>query len=271
MTAPSPDTAPSVTVRRRRAVAAIGALAAVGAGGLVVHGPIPQDDGYHHFADDRALAGVANLLDVASNLPFLLVAALGAGALRAWGREARPPTWAWWGAWTFLAGVALTCVGSAVYHLDPRNATLVFDRLPMALAFGAFFALLLGDRLGDAVGRRALVPSVVLGVVSVAQWAGTLGAPGADDLRLYGVVQFLPVVAGVVFLLLLPPPREERRWLLAALAAYGLAKALESLDAPVFRATGSTVSGHTLKHVAAAVAAFALLRWITSTRRAPST
>ncbi len=248
----------------------IGALAALGAAGLVVHGPIPQDLAYHGFADHRTLAGVENLLDVASNLPFLLVALTAVRPVRAWVREARPPAWARAAAWTLLAGVGLTAVGSAVYHLDPRNATLVLDRLPMALTFGAFFALLLGDRLGDGVGRRAFVPSVVLAVGSVVAWAATLGAPGADDLRLYAVAQFLPLLAGIVFLVGLPPPPAARRWLFAALGAYVVAKVLETFDAPVFGATGGLVSGHTLKHLAAAVAAWALLRWVVATRRAAS-
>ena len=71
-----------------------------------------------------------------------------------------------------------------------------------------------------------------------------------------------------MFLVGLPPPPAERRWLLTALAAYVGAKALETLDARVFDVTGGVVSGHTLKHLAAAVAAWALLRWVVATRRA---
>lgn len=237
---------------------------------LALHGPIPQDVAYHGFADDRAWGGVTNLLDVVSNLPFLVVSLVEVGRLRRWQRETRPPRWAWLGAWALLLGVAGTAVGSAVYHLDPHNVTLVYDRLPMALAFGGFFALLLGDRFGDVVGRRALVPSLGFAVGSVVAWAATLGAPGADDLRLYAVAQYLPALTGVVCLVLLPPPLAPRRWLLAALAAYGVAKGLEVLDAPVFRATGGVVSGHTLKHVAAAAAGWALLRWVTTPRRPTS-
>ena len=262
---PSPEPVADVlAVRRRRVAGTIAGLAAVGAAGLVVHGPIPQDPAYHGFADHRTLAGVANLFDVASNLPFLLVALAALRPVLAWVREARPPPWARAAAWTLLVGVGLTAAGSAVYHLDPRDATLVVDRLPMALTFGA---LLLGDRLGDGAGRRAFLPSVGLAVGSVLAWAATLGPPGADDLRLYAVAQFLPLLAGIVFLVGLPPPPAERRWLFAALGAYVLAKVLETFDAPVFRATGGLVSGHTLKHLAAAVAAWALLRWVVATRR----
>src|SRR5262245_66429760 len=39
--------------------------------------PIPQDPGYHDFADQRSCLGVPNCLNVASNLPFLTVGLLG--------------------------------------------------------------------------------------------------------------------------------------------------------------------------------------------------
>jgi hypothetical protein len=42
---------------------------------------------------------------------------------------------------------------------------------------------------------------------------------------------------------------------------YALAKVLEGLDKPIFRA-GQFVSGHTLKHLAAAAAGYWLLRML---------
>jgi hypothetical protein len=183
---------------------------------------------------------------VASNLPFLVVALFAGPAVARWAREARPPAWARAAAWTLLAGVGLTAAGSVVYHLDPRNATLVVDRLPMALTFGAFFALLLGDRLGDGVGRRAFVPSVVLAVGSVAAWAATLGTPGADDLP----VRRRAVPAAARASCSSSGCRRRRRQ--AAVVAHGArgvrrAKRSETLDARVFDLTGGLVSRHTLK------------------------
>jgi hypothetical protein len=40
--------------------------------GLCLVGPIPQDTGYHQFADTRQVAGMDNFWNVASNVPFLL-------------------------------------------------------------------------------------------------------------------------------------------------------------------------------------------------------
>jgi hypothetical protein len=51
--------------------------------GIVVLGfvfclpPIPQDQSYHAFADGRTMLGVPDFLNVTTNLPFLIVGALG--------------------------------------------------------------------------------------------------------------------------------------------------------------------------------------------------
>ena len=54
---------------------------------------------------------------------------------------------------------------------------------------------------------------------------------------------------------------------MVALAFYALAKLLEVSDAPIYRATHGMMSGHALKHVAAALAAYWLLRMLQ--RRVP--
>jgi hypothetical protein len=63
------------TSRRRRPWRHAVALAMV-AGSLalvMLQRPFTQDPNYHGFADNRALLGIANFANVASNLPFLLV------------------------------------------------------------------------------------------------------------------------------------------------------------------------------------------------------
>ncbi len=39
--------------------------------------PIPQDEAYHNFADQRTLLGIPNCLNVLSNVLFLIVGILG--------------------------------------------------------------------------------------------------------------------------------------------------------------------------------------------------
>lgn len=199
---------------------------------LFVVGPIPQDPCYHCFADQRTVWGIPHFGDVVTNLPFVLV---GIAGLRL-----RPPRdWA-----LFFAGLMLTGLGSAWYHLDPTNATLVWDRLPMSIAFMAFFAALLRERVDERVGRALLWPLLMAGAGSVGWWALT------DDLRAYGLVQFYPLLAAVLLLVLLPGPRRPY-WL--ALGSYVLAKVTEVLDRPIWDANGFG-SGHNLKHLFAALA-----------------
>lgn len=259
--------APSDALRRRRAGLAVVGLGAALAAGLAMHGPVFDAQGYHDFVDRRAWLGLSNALDVLSNVPFLVVGLLGFARVRTSSRSAPPPAWERVALALMLSGFALTCVGSSVYHLAPSPWTLVWDRLPMALTFGAFFALFLGDRLGPTVGRRLLVPWGAFSLASVWVWRATFVGERGGDLRLYALAQYLPAAAAVLLLVLLPPPRREARWAWAALAAYALAKGLEALDGPVFEATRRTVSGHTLKHLAAALSAWCLVRWAVA--RAP--
>jgi hypothetical protein len=63
-----------------------------------------------------------------------------------------------------------------------------------------------------------------------------------------------------VGLLPVPPRYSHAGWLVAAAGAYVLAKVLEILDKPVFALT--KISGHTLKHVVASLAAFFILNMI---------
>jgi hypothetical protein len=210
---------------------------------------IPQDPAYHHFADGRTLLGIPNARDVLSNAAFAVVGAAGlAAALR---RGAVPDRRAR-AAWLVLFGaVALTSVGSALYHLAPSDDGLVWDRIPMAIGFMALVAVLAGERFGAAVGRHLLPRLVLLGVASVAWWY--LGAvAGGGNLLPYLIVQF-GAVAAIPALLArrdaLPGPRAP--WF-AALALYVLAKVLEVRDPAVLAVLG--VSGHTLKHLAAAAA-----------------
>ena len=101
-------------------------------------GPIKQSDSYHLFADTRVIVQVPNFLNVASNLPFLIVGFLGirlslstqpAPALS----SLKKPYL------LFFIGVLLTGFGSSFYHYNPGNANLLWDRLPITISFMAVF------------------------------------------------------------------------------------------------------------------------------------
>ncbi|TZF89740.1 ceramidase domain-containing protein [Cognatilysobacter lacus] len=220
---------------------------------LALHGPIPQDPDYHRFADSRVVAGIPNFWNVLSNVPFLLVGIY--GLLRVprleFGRTRA-------GYIALCIGIACVALGSGAYHWAPSNATLVGDRLPMTIAFMAFFALLLDERVVADPRRLGLVALLLLGVASVAYWNLTERL-GAGDLRPYVLVQFLPLLLVPLILLLRPSRWLDTRWLVLALVGYAAAKALEHFDAQIFAMSG-VVSGHTLKHVVAAASAACILR-----------
>src|SRR5262245_44438504 len=231
--------------------------------------PLPQDPAYHRFADQRTLLGVPHCLNVVSNVPFLAVGVLGLGFVL--GRRAAQPGGPFltaaerWPYVLFFLGVGLTAFGSAYYHLDPDNDRLLWDRLPMAGAFMGLFAAVLGERAGLWLGLGLLAPLVAAGLASVLYWHWTEGQ-GRGDLRFYYLVQFYPMLALPLLLVLFPPRYTGTAELVAALGWYVLAKVCEHpLDGPIY-ALGHVVSGHTLKHLAAAVAAYQILRML---RRQP--
>jgi len=217
---------------------------------------IAQDENYHHFADVRAMEGIPNFWDVVSNLPFALVGIY--GLFRTTRLASRS---LWPGYIAFCLAVIGVCVGSAYYHYSPSNPSLVWDRLPMSLAFMAVFALILGERVNPALGRALLGPLLILGAASVFYWAWS-ESRGVGDLRPYALVQFLPFALIALMLLIYPGNRTSAAWLWRAMLMYFLAKLAEHFDAPIYRAVG--LSGHTLKHLLSAAAVlfalFALLR-----------
>ena len=229
---------------------------------LWAHGPIAQDQAYHAMADRRTIFGVPNGLDTLSNLGFAIAGAIGLTAVAgARGLRALPERAARRAYRTFFTGAVLTAIGSSWYHLAPDDARLVWDRIPMTIAFMALVSAVIAERVSPRTASRALVPLVVLGAGSVPYWS-VIG-----DLRPYAVVQFGSLVAIVAILVSRPGPRPDARFLAAGLAAYAAAKALEHGDATILALTG-VVSGHTLKHVAAAAAAGCVAAEITARARA---
>jgi len=155
------------------------------------HDVVPQDLSYHQFADQRTVFGVPNFWNVASSLPFLLVGIAGLLALH--GRTLLKSAHV-----AFFVGAILISVGSAYYHLQPDNTTLIWDRLPMTVSFMAFVAIVIGKQIDMNAGRHSLLPLLCIGAASVAYWWLR------DDLRPYVVVQFLPMVILPMILLLFP-------------------------------------------------------------------
>ena len=219
------------------------AATVVSLAGLLIIPPIAQDQSYHQFADQRTLFGVPNFWNVVSNFPFLAVGAAGLWRVR---HDMATVI--------FFLGVFLTGIGSSYYHWNPSDGTLFWDRLPMTLCFAAILALVVHERANARAGAILLWPSLAIGLFSLLLWHWT------DDLRLYFWAQFFPGIALLLLFLLYPPKYSGTRYWIFAAGLYALAKVFEFSDIPIFLA-GHLLSGHTLKHLAAAAACFTILRY----------
>lgn len=236
-------------------IALLAMVAAISCLAIFAHGPIPQDTRYHQFADQRSLFGVPNFWNVSSNLGFLLSGVVGIFVLRSGRANGTLPSLRA-AFFAFFAGSILVAVGSSVYHLAPNNDTLVFDRLPMTIAFMAFFCLILGEHIHPDLGRFSLAPLLVIGSSSVFYWWFT-ESKGHGDLRPYVIVQYLPIVLIPLIIVIFPSRLTRVRYVWGLLAIYALAKVSERFDLPLYGWLG--ISGHTLKHVLAACGMFLLV------------
>jgi len=252
-------------ISRRSGIAAFFIVTAVIILAAVLAPRVPQPRSYHQFADQRAWLGILNFGDVASNFPFAVVGIWGLWFV--WSERGRPQFLDQRERWPYALGffgLFLTAFGSSYYHLAPDNARLVWDRLPMTLVFMPLVAAMIAERISVKVGLWLLPVLTAIGAASVWQWYAS-ELRGEGDLRMYAAVQVYALVILLVALLL--PPRYTRNTdLLWVVGFYALAKILETADRQVFELTGRAVSGHTLKHLAAAMAGYWVLRMLTKRR-----
>ena len=235
------------------AVAALAALAA-----LLPATGLPA--GYHDFADQRTLLGLPHALDVLSNLPFAVMGA--------W--------WLWWLrrvpldrlgtaqrglAGLFFIGLIATAFCSSGYHLDPHVAGLCIDRVGMSLAFAGLLGLAAADRISARAGvALAALVAVAAPATALVAWLGGNMTPWA-------VLQGGGLVLLAALALRRPQPRALGFSIIGVIAFYAVAKALELADAPVFALTQQLISGHSAKHLVAALAAWPVVRALQSLAR----
>ncbi|XP_052140019.1 uncharacterized protein LOC127759841 [Oryza glaberrima] len=215
---------------------------------MLVTPAIPQNEEYHDFADQRRLfLGIPNTLNVISNIPFFFVGVVGLVLCHYknyFRLNSQGELWSWT---LFFAGVTAVAFGSSYYHLKPNDATLVWDRLPMTIAFTSVMAIFIIERVDDRAGTKSLAPLVIAGALSIMYWRFF------DDLRPYAVIQFVPCIAIPVMAIVIPPMYTHSSYWLWAAGFYLLAKVEEAADKPIYKWTHQIVSGHTLKHLAAAM------------------
>ncbi len=225
-------------------------------GAVLIREPISQDLTYHAFADRRKIAAMPNFWNVISNIPFIIAGFIGVYKLK-------PPlklnvinkiSHAYL---LLFAGTFFVGFGSGYYHLAPDNLTLVWDRLPMTIAFMALFSIIISEFISLRTGIALLLPLIISGVISVIYWhIGEMNHQG--DLRFYALVQFYPILAIPIILLCYHSSCTHVQAYWWMLLTYIIAKACEYFDTEIYTILGF-ISGHSLKHIFAALGIFVLL------------
>jgi hypothetical protein len=244
-------------VSRSTAFLVVFTLLAVAAAFLLPAMPQPLD--YHHFADQRGAFGIGNFLDVVTNVAFLLAGLAGLVVVFS-GRACFEFPGERWPYAVFFLGVLLTAAGSAYYHLSPDNETLFWDRLPMTIAFMGLLSSQIVDRVSVRAGLALLVPMLFVGMGSVVYWIVT-ERMGAGNVLPYGILQGYSVVVLLLMATLHRSRYTHANDVYFIFGWYVLAKVLESLDGEILE-LGHVVSGHSLKHVAAAAAGVVACRML---------
>ena len=201
----------------------------------------------HPFVDARMFWGIPNFMDVLSNAPLLVAGLLGVGVLQTRrGTQTMPIVQLAMA--VFVVGLMLTGLGSAWYHWAPDAQGLVLDRLGMAVTFAGALALAVSERVSVAAASVTLRMSLMVALLSAVMplthdnvWPWVVVQFGG--MALMGWLSMQKPVAGAMGV---------RIGVLLAL--YAVAKLFELGDQAIFHATGELVSGHTLKHLVAALA-----------------
>lgn len=224
--------------------------------------PVAQSQLYHAFADQHSFLGIPNFWDVVSNLPFLLIGAAGIIFLRQdKQRDRKTDSTSVHSAYQLVfLSTLLVFPGSAYYHWSPDNISLLWDRLPIAIGMMALLAAVLLERIPLKRPNLLLIIFVSLGAASVVYWYWS-EQQGAGNLNYYIAVQFGALLLVALLVGFYSSRYSRAHDLYGVLGWYGLAKIAEIFDEPIYQISG-IVSGHTLKHLLAAMGVYWLIRML---------
>ncbi len=233
----------------------LGSLCLLIAFGVFIQGPIPQPLSYHNFADQKNWGFIPNGSNVISNIAFLIVGLWGLYTLqyRDCVFESPKEKKAYW---VMFIALSIVSIGSGYYHWEPDNETLFWDRLPMTVMFMTIVSILLTEKVHGKWGMLSLVPLIILGMLSLVWWMFTeWHVLYTGDLRFYIIVQVAPVVLAPFIVYMYEACYTLAYNMYLFCTFYLVAKFCELFDHQIFHLTNEWISGHALKHIAAAIGA----------------
>jgi hypothetical protein len=157
----------------------------------------------------------------------------------------------------FLYGSSSNCFRLGLLSLESKRPAAHLDRLPITFGFMGLLSAIIAERIAAWAGKLLLPPLTLIGAASVFYWSWT------GDLRPYLFVQFFPILVLPLMLAWFEARYTRGQDFVIAIVWYGIAKVCELLDKQIF-SVGSFMSGHTLKHLAASLSAFWIVRMLRS-------
>ncbi|RDX84651.1 hypothetical protein CR513_34265, partial [Mucuna pruriens] len=218
---------------------------------------IPQPQRYHNFADKRKFFGIPNALNVISNFPFAVIGLIGLVlchphvivvvnyVMKICGISLQGELWGWT---CFYVGVTSVAFGSSYYHLDPDDAGLLWDRLPMTVAFASLLAILIIERIDAKKGTISIVLLITAGIISC-----------VDSRQAYFFIPSICMISLVTSVYIFWPKVHHAlpylSWLFCCLQCTRIQHIGSGLQDFIFWLCCKRlpINGHTLKHLSAAM------------------
>ena len=234
-----------MTQKERIGYVILSAITIIAIVGMFFLSPIEQNKEYHKFCDSNTIFNIPNFWNVVSNIPFLIIGLIGLYKTSTLSETKIQYA-------LFFLGIILVSLGSGYYHLNPNNNTLVWDRLPMTIAFMSLFSIIISEFVDLKTGLKLLFPVLLIGLLSVVYWIVF------NNLKIYILVQFYPILAILVILIFFKSKYNLTIGYWMLLITYIIAKFFEHFDYQT-QSTLKILSGHTLKHLVISIGIICLL------------
>lgn len=205
---------------------------------------------YHHFVDERSFFGTHRFFDTVSNIGFLLVGILFTKEMLLKGEKDSNLI-------LVTIGTILIFFGSSYYHLLPENSRLLWDRLPISIVFAGVlsYSLQVNNLIKESWKKNFNIGYLIFSIMSVAIWyIGSLTQQ--NWLAPYVFIQFGGMIL-LSYIAIKGQNKEFNKSIMKVLLLYVIAKLFEHYDVQFFELTNGNISGHTIKHMVAALALYA--------------